>query len=103
MPGSFDIFVYTVQTGFLTGGVSFPFTANLSAGTYVAGLGVGDNGKQPFSTPYTTVGLVVGSTGGPGGGGGDVGGAVPEPSSIMLLGSALLGTFSVLRKKLIRS
>ena len=109
-PDFFDIFVYTVtcpttacSTGELTAGTNFDFTFGGTLppfGTFVAGLGVGDNGNQQFSTPFTTSGLVDGTTGG---NVQDTTGGVPEPSSIVLFGTVLLGLSAVLRKKLNRS
>jgi len=119
LPDFFDVFVYTVSAGALTGSVNFDFTATLPAGTYVAGLGTGSNGNQPFQTPFTTTGLA--SSGGPGSGpasasgpgpgpgsgpasaSGPGPGGVPEPSAIVLLGSALLAVGAGLRKRLVRA
>jgi hypothetical protein len=126
-PTSFEVFVYSVD-GILapnTGGsiLSYP---NLVAGTFLAGIG---GKREPrddfsyyvttgvFSTSFTFAGLVTGDTptSGPtttttgpttttsGPGGGPPGGPVPEPSSIVLLGSALVAVTAGLRKKLIPS
>jgi hypothetical protein len=112
LPTSFEIFAYSVTPGLPDGtGGSFSASTDLVAGTFLAAIG-GKQGK--FSTPYTTAGLVTGgssssssssssSTGGGPGGGPASGPLVPEPSSIVLLGSALLAVTAGVRKKMIRS
>lgn len=108
-PNFFEIFVYTVSCAAnpcISGGTGYTFssTPNLVAGTFLAGLAEGDaQDHMQFSTPFTTAGLVQGSTttSGPGsgpGGGPANGPQVPEPSGIMLLGSALLAITAGLRK-----
>jgi len=128
MPTSFEIFVYTVD-GYLyvgDGGDYFASSPSLVAGTFLAAI----SGKQEisedgtahdiegvFSTPFRTAGLVTGdttttgptttttgptTTSGPGGGPAS-GTMMPEPSSFVLLGSALVAVIAGLRKKLIRS
>lgn len=108
-PNFFEIFVYTVSCGAnpcITGNTPYQFSAspNIVAGTFLAALAEGDaQDHMQFSTPFTTSGLVQGSTttSGPGsgpGGGPASGPQVPEPSGIMLLGSALLAITAGLRK-----
>ena len=83
-PDFFEIYVYTVSAGLLTGNQSFNFSATLPAGTFIMGLGANSNGNQQFSTPFTTAGLV----------------SVPDGGmTLMLLGSALVG-LATLRRKL---
>ncbi len=127
-PDFFDIFVYTVSAGSLTGNSSFSFTSSLTEGTFVAGLGCEakkdstcptDKAEQQFSTPFTTAGLVSSTSSSSStstssttttttssttqSGPFATGGAVPEPSSIVLLGSVLAGLSAALRKKFVRS
>ena len=85
-PSFFDVFVYTFAPGF-NSNVAYGFTVGgtgLGVGTFLATSG----GSQPFSTPFTTTGLVTGSPS-----------PVPESSSFVLLGtvSVLLG--KIYRKK----
>jgi hypothetical protein len=106
-PSGFEIFVYTISPGF-AGETPYQFfsSPNLIAGTFLAATG----NSADTSTPFTTTGLVGGTTGpttgpttsGPGGSPAS-GPLVPEPSSIALLGSALVAVTIGLRKKLIRS
>jgi hypothetical protein len=109
LPTSFEIFAYSVTPALPDGtGGSFSSSPDLVAGTFLAAIG-GKEGK--FSTPFTTAGLAGGSTEGPGGGPASASGptttttgtGVPEPSSIVLLGSVLIAVTAGLRKKLIRS
>jgi hypothetical protein len=107
-PTSFEVFVYTISPGF-AGETPYTFLSSpdLIAGTFLAATG----NSADTSTPFTTTGLVTGTTGptttgpttsGPGGSPAS-GPLVPEPSSIVLLGSALLAVTAGVRKKLIRS
>jgi hypothetical protein len=107
-PASFEVFVYTITPG-ITGSTPYTFLSSpdLVAGTFLAAT---DNSADG-STPFTTTGLVGGTTGGPGGGSASASGptttttgpVVAEPSSIVLLGSALVAVTIGLRKKLIRA
>ena len=114
-PTSFEIFVYSLSPA-LPAQVAELFDTNIIAGTFVSVLGVervtknnGEIQSQVFATPFTTAGLgatgtttTTTTTGGPGGGPAS-GPLVPEPSSIVLLGSALIAATAGLRKRLIRS
>jgi len=111
-PTSFEIFAYTVTPGLPDGtGGTISSSPDLVAGSFLAAIG-GTEGA--FSTPFTVTGLVTGgssssssssssSTGGGPGAGPASGPLVPEPSSIVLLGSALLAVTARVRKKMIRS
>ena len=75
-PTSFDVFEYSF-TGAFDSWTPYTITvsgAGLSAGTYLAASG----GSNPFSTPFTTTGLVGGTV------------PTPEPSSLSILGAGLL-------------
>jgi hypothetical protein len=84
-PTSFDVFEYSFTGAFdswtpytisVTGG-------GLSAGTYLAASG----GSNPFSTPFTTTGLVGGTV------------QAPEPSSFAMLGFGLLGLAALVSRR----
>jgi len=77
VPTSFDVFEYSF-TGPFNSWTPYTITvggSGLSAGTFLAASG----GSNPFSTPYTTAGLVNGPTV-----------PTPEPSSLTILGAGLL-------------
>jgi MYXO-CTERM domain-containing protein len=77
-PTSFDVFEYSF-TGAFNSWTPYTITvtgSGLSAGTFLAASG----GSNPFSTPFTTTGLVNGPTV-----------PAPEPSSMTMLGLGLLG------------
>ena len=77
-PAFFNVFEYSF-TGAFDSWTPYTITvggSGLAAGTFLAGYG----GSQPFTTPYTTAGLVNGPTV-----------PTPEPSSSKMLGAGLLG------------
>lgn len=98
MPSFFTVFKYTF-TPDIADGVPYEFTvggSGLAAGTYLAA----DGGTNPFTTPFTVAGLVDGPGCTPatcGGGGG--GTPVPEPSSVVLFGTAFVIGALFMRKK----
>ena len=97
LPGAFAVFEYAFTPAFTGGFVPYLFTASgsgLTDGTFLAGAG----GSNPFSTPFTTAGLVNG----PGGNGSGNGGPVPEPASVVLLGTISLFVASRAKKVLNR-
>jgi len=121
-PTSFEVFVYSVDGTLApnTGG-SILSTPNLIAGTFLAAIGgkrvfvfTEENGgvwvdaAGVFSTSFTFAGLVTGgsssssSSSGPGGGPGDGVLLGPEPSSIVLLGTALLAVAMASARRLAR-
>jgi hypothetical protein len=82
-PTFFEVFEYSFSGAF---GDFIPYTfsvggGGLSAGTFLAASG----GSNPFSTPYTTAGLVNGPNV-----------PTPEPGSVTFLGVGLLGLVALL-------
>src|SRR5262245_7143812 len=109
-PSSFEVYVFSMDPA-LPSQVAELFDTNIVAGTFVAVLGADRTGpnSQVFSTPFTTAGLggsssssSSSSSSGPGSGPAS-GPIIPEPNSLVLLGSALVAITTGLRKKLIRS
>jgi hypothetical protein len=89
-PSFFDVFVYQYTPDFASG-TAYTFDVGgtgLPNGTFVAVSG----GSNPFSVPFTTAGVVDAPVGSP----------VPEPTSIVLFGSTLVGAGIVMRKRLSR-
>jgi PEP-CTERM motif-containing protein len=77
VPTSFDVFEYSF-TGAFDSWTPYTITiggSGLAAGTFLAGYG----GSPPFTTPYTTAGLVGGTVV-----------QTPEPGSLIFLGAGLL-------------
>src|SRR5258708_7631462 len=117
----YDLSSFTNNANFTGNGlVDVAFNSTLPVGTIVLGYGCQGSGSQctnssnPFANPFTQSGIVNGgststsstttttsttstSLSGPFSTGG-----VPEPSGVILFGSALLGLSAVLRKKFIR-
>ncbi len=80
---NFDIWTFDLNTTLSQASpVSVDFSNGPSIGTYVFAYGFGDDGKL-YVTPFTETGLQV-----------------PEPSTLLLLGSGLLGLAFFGRKKL---
>jgi hypothetical protein len=105
-PTSFEVYLFSMSPS-LPHQTALLFDTSIVAGTFVAVLGasVDDKGHEKvFNSPFTTAGLGGGppTTSGPGGNPAS-GPLVPEPSSIVLLGSALVAVTAGLRKKLSRS
>ena|SRR5437870_316041 len=115
-PTSFEIYVYSMSPA-LPEQTTELFNTSIVAGTFVTVLGVervtknnGDIQSQVFATPFTTAGLAGGpattttTTTTVGGSASEsAGSGVPEPSGIVLLGSALLAACAGLRKRFTRS
>lgn len=108
-PSAFEVYLFSMS-GSLPHQTAEFFNTSIVAGTFVAVLGVSGQGTKQdkvYASPFTTAGLGGGSstgptTGGPGGGPAS-GPQVPEPNSIVLLGSALLAVTAGLRKRFARS
>ncbi len=83
----FGIFVYSLNGTGITGGtkVDVEFASALPLGTFAVAYGQDNSKHHSFTTPFTESGMVN---------------KVPEPSTLMLLGSGLLGVAFCLRKKL---
>jgi hypothetical protein len=113
---NFGIYVWSIHTSTFQGTSALDIVGDgsIPLGSFILGYGENQTTTSckvkgvtttctnitPFGNPFTQTGIVT-STGGGGGGGG--GGNVPEPSSIILLGSGLLFACAKLRKKLARS
>jgi len=107
-PTSYQVYVFSISTTAFNGNSALDFKSSLPVGTFIMAFGEDatcaatgcDNGKI-FSTQFTNTGLIVQSTTSPQTS--PQTSPTPEPNSLMLLGSALLGTCAWLRKKLVRS
>jgi len=108
IPSSYAIYVWSIGTTAFAGKSAMQITSTLPIGTFLTAYGQG--GGKGYSTQFTNTGLITsGTTGGTAGGstgstaGQTTGGNIPEPGSIVLLGSVLFATFAVSRKKFTRS
>lgn len=97
----FGVYTFAITTGALSTKkgnkplIDIQIPGGLAQGSIAVAL---DDNNPPDSTVWTNAGGVNL----PGGGGGGGGGRVPEPGSIILLGSCLAFTFAKLRKRLAR-
>ena len=116
VPSSYTLYVWSISTTNFNGNSATNITSTLPVGSFLAAFGEEascaplncNNGGEVFSTQFTNTGLVTASattttsSSGPGGGPAS-GPQVPEPSGIVLLGTALLAVTAGLRKKFIHS
>jgi len=109
VPSSYAIYVWSISTTAFTGNSALDITSTLPIGTFLAAFG--ESTTHIYSTQFTNTGLVTsgGTTGSTSGqttgstSGQTTGGNVPEPGSLILLGSVLFVSFTLSRKKLVRS
>jgi hypothetical protein len=109
---NFGIYIWSIHTNTFSANDALDFTGSgIPLGSFALAFGESQTQKctgpnahptcttyiTPFGNAFTQTGLVTStdSSGGPQGGG------VPEPGSVILLGSSLVVTFTMLRKKLI--
>jgi hypothetical protein len=119
---SYGLYVYRINVGIVGNGLlDITWSSALANGTMAVAYGCqgvspndlstcGPPSPNSYNTPITEAGMVHGGAPPPppspappppGGGGG--GGSVPEPGSIVLLGSTLFALGGIMRKKLARS
>jgi hypothetical protein len=90
-PPEWEVFVFVDNTENIGANVAYSFTSNLENGTVLAAI----QGKN-FQTPYTQAGEIS-TPGNPNGG--PFGNPVPEPTSIVLLGTVGFLALRAFRKK----
>ena len=85
---SFTVYVFDIYGGTLGGKdlVQIDFSSSLPAGTIA--IGYAESGGKNFDNPFTEAGFVAGTTR-----------ATPEPASIALFGTGLLGLAGILRRR----
>jgi len=87
----YGIYVFAITGGTLdvNGLINFTFTSGaLPLGTFVIGYGSDAlSGGKPFVNPFTEAGLTASTT------------TTPEPASMLLMGSGLLGLGGMLRRR----
>lgn len=89
----FDIYVFNLNTAGFDANDFLTMNVNAPIGTFAVAYGTSGSGRDitQWGTPFTEAGL--GTNGPP---------RVPEPASMFLLGSGLLGAAGVLRRKMMR-
>jgi len=109
VPSSYAIYVWSISTTAFSGKSALDITSTLPVGTFLTAFG--ESSSHIFSTQFTNTGLVTsgGTTGSTAGqttgstAGQTTGGNIPEPGSLILLGSVLFVSFTLSRKRLVRS
>lgn len=90
---SFDIYVFNLKTGGFDANDFLTMNVNAPLGTFAFGYGTSGSGRhfKEWGTPFTESGLEDGHTP-----------QVPEPCSMLLLGSGFLSTVSFVRRRAVR-
>jgi hypothetical protein len=83
---SFSIFRVTITGANLGAGGNITITGAFPQGTFVDAFGI-DNTGTPFGTPFTEAGLTTGQP-------------IPEPGTLALFGSGLIGIATLIRRRL---
>jgi hypothetical protein len=105
-PSSYALYVYRINQSLscisgskqctATGFLEVDWSTALPLGTYVAAFGIDSkNSNQVYDSAFS----VSGWANTPGGGGGGGTPAVPEPASVILLGTVAVGICAVIKKK----
>ena len=88
----FDIYVFNLNTGGFDAHDFLTMDVNAPLGTFAVGYGTSGEGRhiKSWGTPFTEAGLEDSRTPG-----------VPEPSSMLLLGSGFLSAIGIVRRRIV--